>query len=498
MTMALSPFASWYFIAVEALGDEHFCPKYDKPMPPEKMVSINLDAKPPCGTPTDSDGDLITDDRDKCPHTPCGCTNLVNRDEGSPRYGCAESGALFGGGFCAETPNALLNTKGMEAGGSKADTDRSFYLGSIPIGHEFGDTLKLEVRAFLPKGWSYTISDTVVLKTPDTIWVALFHDRIIGCSDTGRVIVYAYTPSGEFAGNAEITAFSLGRKGDIDNNDTLNVADISSLVSYLFRFGPSPTVLETAELTNDGQIDIGDLCKLVDHLYVSRSPLVCTKEPELHGQDVHMNATFLNDSTTIFVNSPVRLRGFELGIKGPTGARPVRFVDSLGLVYRQIGDSLRIGLVDTNGRGGIGAGTLALLKLQGLYSLCSAIVTDDRFHSITAHIGSLDYAKGDPSILPKEYALDQNFPNPFNSSTIIKYALPKSSVVNLRVYTILGQEVRTLVDELQDAGFKTLVWDGKSNRGNHLATGVYIYRLEAGSAGGQSSFLSIRKMMLLK
>lgn len=94
--------------------------------------------------------------------------------------------------------------------------------------------------------------------------------------------------------------------------------------------------------------------------------------------------------------------------------------------------------------------------------------------------------------LPASYRLDQNYPNPFNPETNIRFALPTASNVRLVVYNILGQNVRTLIDEPMVAGEHAMIWDGKSDADRALASGVYFYRLEAGS------FQSMRKMILLK
>ena len=95
---------------------------------------------------------------------------------------------------------------------------------------------------------------------------------------------------------------------------------------------------------------------------------------------------------------------------------------------------------------------------------------------------------------PKEYALSQNFPNPFNPATTIRYDLPFDSKVSLKVYDILGKEVKTLVEKEETAGYKEIKFNGSS-----LASGVYIYRLTANNPANQNaSFVSIKKMMMIK
>lgn len=98
----------------------------------------------------------------------------------------------------------------------------------------------------------------------------------------------------------------------------------------------------------------------------------------------------------------------------------------------------------------------------------------------------------DFSQLPKEFALRENYPNPFNPTTVIEYALPKASQVKIQIYNILGQKVRELVDEPQESGYKMIRWDGKDDKGVEVSSGVYFYRIATGD------FVKSKKMILLK
>jgi hypothetical protein len=99
---------------------------------------------------------------------------------------------------------------------------------------------------------------------------------------------------------------------------------------------------------------------------------------------------------------------------------------------------------------------------------------------------------------PKDFRLEQNFPNPFNPGTLIKYQLPEPASVSLTVYNILGQKVRTLVYPglQQAAGAYQVEWDGRDNVGAKAAGGVYFYRMEAKTAN--TVIVQVRKMMLVK
>ncbi|MBD3217525.1 MAG: T9SS type A sorting domain-containing protein, partial [candidate division Zixibacteria bacterium] len=95
--------------------------------------------------------------------------------------------------------------------------------------------------------------------------------------------------------------------------------------------------------------------------------------------------------------------------------------------------------------------------------------------------------------VPREFALAQNYPNPFNPETRISYQLTRTmDNVSLKVYNLLGQEVKTLVNEPQDAGFYEVVWDSTDDSGNSVATGIYFYRLQA------EDLTETKKMVLLK
>ena len=97
------------------------------------------------------------------------------------------------------------------------------------------------------------------------------------------------------------------------------------------------------------------------------------------------------------------------------------------------------------------------------------------------------------TIDPKQFALQQNYPNPFNPSTVISYQLPVNSFVTLRVYDLLGREVKTLANGPRNAGNYTVHFDASG-----LASGIYLYRIEARSQTGPGIFSSVRKLLLLK
>ena len=95
-------------------------------------------------------------------------------------------------------------------------------------------------------------------------------------------------------------------------------------------------------------------------------------------------------------------------------------------------------------------------------------------------------------LIPTVFALLQNYPNPFNPVTTLRYDLPEQSTVNIIIYDMLGRQVRTLLNQTQDAGFKLVIWDATNDYGKPVSAGVYLYKIQAGE------FVQTRKMVLMK
>ena len=117
-------------------------------------------------------------------------------------------------------------------------------------------------------------------------------------------------------------------------------------------------------------------------------------------------------------------------------------------------------------------------------------VDDFHFQADELHIPSSSEEPG--VVIPSEFALDQNYPNPFNPSTKITYALKEQSNVVLKVFDVLGREIRTLVNEEQGAGLREVVWDGRNESGHQVSSGIYIYHIQA------NDYVKSMKMILTK
>jgi len=116
-------------------------------------------------------------------------------------------------------------------------------------------------------------------------------------------------------------------------------------------------------------------------------------------------------------------------------------------------------------------------------------------------INGLSFFKADPTAVddanepppaPATFALEQNYPNPFNPSTRIGYSISNASQVALKIYSLLGQQVRTLVDEKQNPNTYEVTWDGRDDGGVSMPTGIYFYQIRAGNE------VATRRMLFLK
>ena len=129
-------------------------------------------------------------------------------------------------------------------------------------------------------------------------------------------------------------------------------------------------------------------------------------------------------------------------------------------------------------------------------------------HSLESNFSAEDFSRCMDLIkteleVPTEYLLFQNYPNPFNGTTSIQYSvISEQSLphVTLKIYNLLGQEVRTLVDEVKEAGYYSVTWDGKDDVSNDVASGIYFYRMtvDGSSRDNRGNSVTTKRMIMMK
>ncbi len=166
-------------------------------------------------------------------------------------------------------------------------------------------------------------------------------------------------------------------------------------------------------------------------------------------------------------------------------------VDSILVSIDLLGIQMAVGFGD--GGGSLDESDLSFVPSQvRCNSVDDAIAKQAALFDI---LNGIDAERGDDTELPTiptAYRLYQNYPNPFNPTTQIEFDLPARSRLNIRIYNTLGQEVVTLRDATYPAGHHVVSWNGKSNTGADVATGLYIYQMKAGP------FTNTKKMVLLR
>ncbi len=159
-------------------------------------------------------------------------------------------------------------------------------------------------------------------------------------------------------------------------------------------------------------------------------------------------------------------------------------VDGMQLFYNQIGEEITLGMLDIQGRQIMDAGEHLVLEADGYVEVTEFLGSDPQAEAIYLEIINTDK---NTSVLPEEFSLSQNHPNPFNPVTEISFSLPQANQVSLDVYNITGQKVAEIASGQFEAGNHSVTWDASGQ-----ASGVYFYRLQAGE------FEATRKMLLLK
>ena len=329
----------------------------------------------------------------------------------------------------------------------------------------------------------------------------------------------------------EIEALYCGRsyipRGDANSDGEINLGDVVYLITYLFKGGPPPDPLPAGDVNCDCVVDIGDVVYLITYLYKSGPPpfLCSNNSPESsRGLLQSLNKTAKTASVGLGQMKRATDDLFEIPLEGKvdmevaglqfdisydpkevTLLEPALTSRTEGLqVFSNIKDGIqRIGIVDLSGQNYVPAGESPLIVIRGRgtdlssIKIKEAILVDKDANKIPVEIVS-EMKKGEESsdvkesIVPKDFSLSQNLPNPFNPETEISYDLPNACHVSLSIYNLLGQRTRTLVDEYLTTGHKTIRWDGRDDQGIQVASGIYFYQIQAGD------FTDAKKMILMK
>jgi len=129
---------------------------------------------------------------------------------------------------------------------------------------------------------------------------------------------------------------------------------------------------------------------------------------------------------------------------------------------------------------------------QYFYRISYYVGQWSEYSDIIAVVFNAVMAVAETGNVPAVYSIHQNYPNPFNPMTTINYELPRKGFVNIRVYDLMGRNIRSLLNMVQDAGYRSVQWNATNDLGQPVTAGMYIYTIQAGD------FRQTKKMLLLK
>lgn len=304
------------------------------------------------------------------------------------------------------------------------------------------------------------------------------------------------------------------------------VVDFEDFLDFATSFGTSegqPGFLFQADTNDDGTVNFTDFLSFANSFGAEAVPPegMSTKPARLPlpgvNDNVELSLNLGNDkvlageimTVSVSLANATALTGF--GFDMLYDADKFEFVEAspadeslmstggdepLALTHQENPGELTIANAILNGTPVTGEGEVVNLTFRVLqefednarFEIAEGIVFDpSSLSNPVVALGSLNV-----ETTPTEFALLQNFPNPFNPETTIKYNLAEQTTVSLRIYNVVGQVVRSLVSEPQSAGRYSIRWNGTDDRGVSVSSGIYFYELRSGS------FQDVKKLMLLK
>ena len=292
--------------------------------------------------------------------------------------------------------------------------------------------------------------------------------------------------------------------GDANFDSDVTIEDVLTVVDFILEEEvPTEDQFRNCDLNNDEEINIADIIMMIDIIFGGTGRTVGFDPSEIAYVDLMTDFENAQLTFDIEYNGPVR--GIEFEIKyDPALVKLmspslVNFQENVMVSYTQKeAGVLKILAADLQG-GSIEAmdktyltlpvefigneRDIANVSLDGIY-LAGA---DGSLIETVARTNASEV-----KVIPGEFALHQNFPNPFNPSTEIRFDLPEAGKVNLAIYNLMGQKIRTLSSGEMTPGYHSIVWDGTNDLGSQVATGMYFYAIQT------SEFQATKKMLFMK
>ncbi len=322
--------------------------------------------------------------------------------------------------------------------------------------------------------------------------------------------------TGDVSWDPYLTTRSGILPGDVSGNGTISAYDGSMILQYLVSQINLTTVQrQAANVSGDTTVSALDASYILRYVVglISGFPGLGKQSLETDiasafafniekGQNPNEFDLIihLNKSTNVFgLNFKL---SFDTTLVKPIGMKKTMESDSMIMVHyfpSGYANVAMAGMKPLSSEGDVARFTFSLLdptkaKQEVLFTVQKFVLNE---MDVTKDVGSIILNVKDIAEIPTSFGLSQNYPNPFNPITSIKYQIPTASSVRISIYNLLGQEVKTLVNEEQSAGFYTLQWNGTDNDNRTVASGMYIYRIDATSTE-KNHFVQVKKMLMIK
>lgn len=377
-----------------------------------------------------------------------------------------------------------------------------------------GDTLSIVIQSatglFVTSDESCLIGQIGVVPTKGTL----------GVETTIRVVNDTSFSVHDSTGNAidrtgKTGMVQIGLRGDTNLDGNLNVLDIILFINHLLK-GTLPeagaTLFAIADANADSSLDISDVVRIVNQILriptakqVSSRLMTGTPARVFWGKEI-LSPEGIR-SLPLYVASQASVAGFDAVFQFD----PTRLSVGVPALANSMGDAIFDHMLTTGQVRSIAARLTATPSpLRGAFPILSLPILFARSAGEPVSLVSMKLVDRDgfpvpividenPGFVRKHraaslsFTLDDNTPNPFNPSTVIRYTVAHLAHMTLTVYNLLGQEVIALVDEMKAPGQYQTVWDGRNRQGQPVASGAYLYRLIS-----DTGFVATKRLVLLK
>jgi hypothetical protein len=303
--------------------------------------------------------------------------------------------------------------------------------------------------------------------------------------------------------SAVVTVNRSIARGDVDGNGTVQAADASLVLQHVTGLATitDAAALFAADASNNGTISAFDAAMILqaaaglitlpasaDESLAKRDAVEAagslswaspeaTKDPEV--MKIGLNIAYAANVYAVQLTGKVNEN--QMAIEGVNVGLPKGWE----MKWNVVDGELRVAMA---GATPMSSGSVAavMVRLKNKESRLN-FSADVMLNETSQPLGAVEIAA-----VPTEFALQLNYPNPFNPSTTIKYQIANDANVNLDIWNLQGQKIRTLVGKEQKSGYYSVVWDGRNEAGQTVSTGLYLYRVQAGS------FVATHKMLLIK